>query len=129
MDRLSPGQRLTDGEALTSPNGRYKVAMEHDGNLVMYDVDRAIWASNTAGSGADRIEMRDDGNVVICHEGDKPTWTSRTNGHQGAILALQDDRDLVVYGADGKRLWSSRTFVASSADTAVPPKRPASHAR
>ena len=41
------------------------------------------------------------------------------------MLALQDDRDLVVYAADGKKLWSSRTFVASSADTAVPPTRSA----
>jgi hypothetical protein len=123
MDRLSPGQRLAGGESLTSPNGRYRVAMQADGNLVMYDVDRPIWASNTAGSGATHIEMRDDGDVVIYHEGDKPTWSSRTRGHQGAVLALQDNRDLVVYGADGKKLWSSRTFVASSADTARLPSR------
>jgi hypothetical protein len=67
--------------------------------------------------------MRDDGDLVIYHEGDKPAWTTRTRGHYGATLALQDDRDLVVYAADGKKLWTSRTFVASSADTAVPPSR------
>jgi hypothetical protein len=126
MDRLSSGQRISGGEALTSPNGRYKVAMETDGNLVMYDVDKPVWGSNTAGSGANIAEMRDDGDLVIYHEGDKPAWTSRTRGHEGAMLALQDDRDLVVYAADGKKLWSSRTFVASSADTAVPPTRSAS---
>ena len=123
MDRLHPGQRIGGGEALISPNGRYKVAMETDGNLVMYDVGKPVWGSNTAGSGADVTEMRDDGDLVIYHEGDKPAWTTRTRGHQGATLALQDDRDLVVYAADGKKLWSSRTFVASSADTAVPPRR------
>jgi hypothetical protein len=126
MDRLSSGQRISGGEALTSPNGRYKVAMETDGNLVMYDIDKPVWGSNTAGSGANIAEMRDDGDLVIYHEGDKPAWTSRTRGHEGAMLALQDDRDLVVYAADGKKLWSSRTFVASSADTAVPPTRSAS---
>jgi hypothetical protein len=125
MDRLSSGERISGGEALTSPNGRYKVAMETDGNLVMYDVDKPVWGSNTAGSGANIAEMRDDGDLVIYHEGDKPAWTSRTRGHEGAMVALQDDRDLVVYAADGKKLWSSRTFVASSADTAVPPTRSA----
>jgi len=123
MDRLSPGQRISGGEALVSPNGRYTLAMETDGNLVMYDVGKPVWGSNTAGSGADVTEMRDDGDLVIYHEGDKPAWTTRTRGHYGAMLALQDDRDLVVYAADGKKLWSSRTFVASSADTAVPPAR------
>ena len=125
MDRLSSGQRINGGEALTSPNGRYILAMETDGNLVMYDVGKPVWGSNTAGSGANIAEMRDDGDLVIYHEGDKPAWSSRTRGHEGAVLALQDDRDLVVYAADGKKLWSSRTFVASSADTAVPPTRSA----
>ena len=129
MDRLSPGQRINGGETLTSPNGRYTVAMETDGNLVMYDVDKPVWGTNTAGSGANITEMRDDGDLVIYHEGDKPAWTSRTRGHEGAVLALQDDRDLVVYAADGKKLWSSRTFVASSADTAVPPTRSAPSAK
>jgi hypothetical protein len=123
MDRLTSGQRMSGGEALTSPNGRYILAMETDGNLVIYDVDKPVWGSNTAGSGANITEMRDDGDLVIYHEGDKPAWSSRTRGHEGAMLALQDDRDLVVYAPDGKRLWSSRTFVASSADTAVPPSR------
>jgi hypothetical protein len=123
MDKLTPGQLLTPGEALTSPNGRYKVKMESDGNLVMYDVDKPVWGSNTAGSGATQAEMRDDGNLVILHDGHKPAWTSRTRGHEGAMLALQDDRDLIVYGADGKKLWTSRTYVASSGDTAVAPTR------
>lgn len=125
MDRLNSGQRISGGEGLTSPNGRYKVTMETDGNLVMYDVDKPVWGSNTAGSGANITEMRDDGDLVIYHEGDKPAWSSRTRGHEGAVLTLQDDRDLVVYAADGKKLWSSRTFMVSSADTAVPPTRSA----
>ena len=84
MDRLSSGQRISGGEALTSPNGRYKVAMETDGNLVMYDVDKPVWGSNTAGSGANITEMRDDGDLVIYHEGDKPAWTQPYEGSRGS---------------------------------------------
>lgn len=41
---LSPGQQIT------SPDGRFRLVQQGDGNLVIYDLDdRVVWATNTGG--------------------------------------------------------------------------------
>jgi LysM repeat protein len=110
MDKLNAGDKLTAGQSLTSPNGKYDLTMQSDGNLVLYDSGRPVWASETSGSGAERLEMQPDGNLVIYGKKDKPVWSSKTNGHNGARLALQDDRNLVIYPTAGPALWASASF-------------------
>ena len=55
---------LTAEQSFTSPNGRYRLTMQGDGNLVEYDGASVVWASGTSGSGA-RVVMQDDGNLVV----------------------------------------------------------------
>lgn len=55
------------------------VVFQSDGNLVTYGGGRAIWASNTWGSGADRFVVQSDGNLVI-YRGATPVWASNTSG-------------------------------------------------
>jgi LysM repeat protein len=121
MDKLNAGDKLIAGQSLTSPNGKYDLTMQSDGNLVLYDSGKPVWASETAGSGAERLEMQPDGNLVIYGKKDKPVWSSKTNGNNGASLALQDDRNLVIYPTAGPALWASASF-----DKAAPPVAPAS---
>jgi len=62
--------------------GRYAGAAavwQEDGNLVVYQRDRPIWASNTGGIGA-YLVLQTDGNLVIYDASDKPIWASNT-GH------------------------------------------------
>ena len=40
MDKLNVGDKLTAGQNLTSPNGKYTLTMQPDGNLVMYDAGK-----------------------------------------------------------------------------------------
>ena len=62
----------------------FKVVMQQDGNLVIYDKNRAIWASDTNGKGSApfSVIMQDDGNLVIYDSGNKPTWASNTMGRR-----------------------------------------------
>ncbi|TYP89839.1 reprolysin-like metallopeptidase [Blastococcus xanthinilyticus] len=105
-DRLRPGQLLTGGQQLVSPNGRYRTVFQSDGNLVVYASDgRALWASGSYARGG-WLTMQSDGNLVS-YAGGRPVWHSGTWGNRGAALIMQDDGNLVLYRADGRPLWST----------------------
>lgn len=54
------------------------ITLQGDGNLVAYTVTGQVaWASNTAGTGADRLSLQDDGNLVL-YKGSTPVWSTGT---------------------------------------------------
>lgn len=110
--RLAPGEMLGTGEVRSSCDGRFALAMQGDGNLVLYQSGvGALWASNTVrpAGGAYTAVMQGDGNFVVYRNGGGALWSSRSYGHGGAFLAIQDDGNLVVYSAAGRPLWNSGT--------------------
>lgn len=112
---LPPGFILNPGESLVSKSGAYRLAMQSDGNLVLYDHTGApYWASNTEGRPGSRLVMQSDGNLLVVQPNGAPAWDARGDrggGYalpaSGAFLALQDDGNAVVYGADGTALWNA----------------------
>jgi GH25 family lysozyme M1 (1,4-beta-N-acetylmuramidase) len=107
---IEPGQGLVAGESYASCDGRFSLAMQTDGNLVLYrDGAGATWASNTSGSDGYVAVMQGDGNFVLYGHHSNPLWAAGTNGHDGANLALQDDGNLVVYAPGAKPVWASNT--------------------
>src|SRR5512144_1992408 len=93
-DTLWAGSSLVVGDPLdrlTSNNDRFSVVMQSDGNLVVYfnPRSRAVWASNSSGSGATSADLQDDGNFVLYRSDDVPVWASHTDG-QGAGLSTRD---------------------------------------
>ncbi|WP_206956237.1 hypothetical protein [Trinickia acidisoli] len=109
--QLKPGEKLTAGQSIRSADGRFELTMQHDGNLVEYDLATkvAVWSSNTAKSGATVAYMQQDGNLVLdkvapdtlCVAGKNDVWSTQTNGHAGAALTLQTNGDLTVGNASG----------------------------
>ena len=80
-NRLCTSGLLHAGQALYSPSERYELTMQTDGNLVVYDNGKAIWASNTSGTGsANYMVMQNDGNVVVYTSAGKAVWASGTSG-------------------------------------------------
>jgi hypothetical protein len=106
---LTANVSLTANQSLASCNGDYSLIMQGDGNLVLYQGSTALWASNTAGSGADEAILQGDGNFVLYTSSGTPVWASNTAGNAGAYLDVQNDGDVVVYSASGTALWSTGT--------------------
>jgi hypothetical protein len=107
---IQPGKGLASGATSSSCNGHYKLAMQTDGNLVLYHNGvGATWATGTNGKGGHSANMQADGNFVLYNSANKPLWASNTYGKNGAHLAIQDDGNLVVYSSGGTALWASHT--------------------
>ncbi len=109
-DRLEPGQELHIDERLTSANGQFSLALQTDGNLVLYEGGEAVWASGTDGREVSKAIMQEDGNLVLYATDGEPVWASETDGNNGAYLLLQDDRNLVIYSAEGNPIWATNTL-------------------
>lgn len=106
---LAPGTRLDPGTQMTSADRRFVVAMQPDGNLVLYVPGGPRWQSGTAGRPGSFAVMQPDGNLVVYGPSGVPSWQSGTAGVTGAVAVLQDDGNLVVYGRDGTARWQSGT--------------------
>ena len=106
MNVLSSGSTLKTGDALTSQNGRYRLELQTDGNLVLTGSRGLAWDSDTRGKDVATAEMQCDGNFVLYTADRAVVWPADTTG-PGAQLVLQDDRNLVILAADGTTLlWT-----------------------
>ena len=118
------GTQLAINQLILSPNKSFKLLMQPDGNLVVYQTKdlKVMWASNTMNSGAMVAKMQPDGNFVLYNASNSAKWATGTNGHPGAILNLLDTGDLVVYTSISNLtlLWTS-TPVTTKATTATTP--------
>jgi hypothetical protein len=105
-DTLHPGEQLSPGQGRTSPDGRFELSYQGDGNLVLYRLSDGapLWATNTFTPGV--VEMQHDGNLVIYANGGGAIWSTGTDDYPGARLAVQSDGNLVVYDYYGFPIWS-----------------------
>lgn len=105
-DRLHAGGRLVAGQAIVSPNGRFRLIYQSDGNLVLYDLTggTASWFTDTSGAPG-QVALQSDGNLVVYSAGNAALWFSGTAGNAGAVLYIQNDGNLVLYSAGGVPIW------------------------
>ncbi|MFJ5229193.1 LysM peptidoglycan-binding domain-containing protein [Kitasatospora sp. NPDC088391] len=118
---LKPGEALAVDEELLSDNGRFRLSLQSDGNLVLSDLGtgQPIWATATDGRGATTAQMQDDGNFVLYSGSGEALWSTGTDGNADAYLRLNDDGNAVVGG--DRTLWESGTRVADAAPRAAEP--------
>ncbi|MRX47389.1 hypothetical protein [Pedobacter puniceum] len=125
---------LNTNETLYSPNGVYRLVMQGDGNLVLYNsANSAIWRSGSvSGAGNYSFRCQSDGNLVIyknpisVYSPGTPIWNASTNPTglfpgqpQQALLILQDDGNLVFYYPDNTNLSNLGTsYIIASTGTA-----------
>jgi hypothetical protein len=108
---LRAGQSFQVNTPLYSNDGVFRVVLQSDGNLVVYDdQNKALWASGTNGKAVSRCIMQTDGNLVI-YGYNNAIWASNTNGNRGAYLSMQDDGNLVIYLPGGRPIWATNTNV------------------
>jgi serine/threonine-protein kinase len=118
---LRSGGTLRAGQSLTSSNGRYRLTMQSDGNLVEYALPGAspVWATATSGNFGAYAVMQVDGDFVVYPGGRSAPapggrtpalWSSGTFGHPGAFVELLPGGATEVRGpSGGVALWSSAT--------------------
>lgn len=112
-DWVIPNRVLHHGDSVDSCDGRFRLVMQGDGNLVLYQHRvGALWSTGTHGTGATHAVMQGDGNLVVYAWG-TPLWASGTHGHPGAIAVVQSDGNLVVHGSAGP-IWASGTSARST---------------
>nr|AAA33362.1 lectin [Hippeastrum sp.] len=97
--------------------------MQQDCNLVLYDVDKPIWASNTGGLARDcHLNMQSDGNLVVYAPRNQVIWASNTQGENGNyVCILQKDRNVVIYGT---ARWATGTNIHGAGIVGVPGSAP-----
>jgi hypothetical protein len=115
---LDPGAQLNAGEAITSPNGQFSLAMQSDGNLVEYDGNTSAWATSTSVAGS-HLNMQGDGNLVIYSAANAAEWASGTSGNAGAYLVLGNNGILTIDSATGVPIWGAAGILVPNQSLAV----------
>jgi hypothetical protein len=101
---MNEGEDLQPGAYLLSPDHQFELAMQTDGNLVLYNAAKeALWSSQTSGEG-NYLAMQADGNLVVYNGSKVAQWNAGTGGNPGAYLEVQDDHNVVIYQG-GTALW------------------------
>ncbi len=114
---IAPGEGLKAGEQIHSCNEEYTLAMQTDGNLVLYHNEPkgqvALWATFTDRTGDDKgyvATMQTDGNLVVYGDQSNALWSSATAGHRNVeYLSVQGDGNLVIYEDGNTPLWATYT--------------------
>jgi len=114
-DVLYEGEQLNVGDALISSNGRYKLVLQGDGNLVIYNGNnQGIWTAGTWGMSINRAVMQHDGNFVAYDNNGSARFSSNTWRQVGSRLVMQSDGNLVIYQKGiarwGSNTWNQRTM-------------------
>jgi hypothetical protein len=115
---LPNGRTLSTNQSLTSPDGRYRVLVQPDGDVVLSAVATpatVLWHTNTSGHPGARLVMQRGGNLVLVDPQGLLLWDTGTSS-TGALLSLQSDGNVVVH--QGSRVLWDRV---SGVHTPTPP--------
>ncbi len=112
---IPPVTYPSGGPVLTSPGGGYRLAVQADGNLVVYSAaGQPRWTSATSVPGS-FLAVQSDGNLVLYDPWSSPVWSANVNSPGGARLVMQDDGNLVLYDAWGAARWDSGGYARQQA--------------
>jgi hypothetical protein len=85
---LASGQTLNPNESVWA--GGYQLTYQSDGNLVLSSGGTPLWNSGTHNTSPGFVAMQSDGNLVVYDSGSNPVWWSGTGEHPGAILDIEN---------------------------------------
>lgn len=106
---LHPGEGLWEGDSVSSCDGRFHLALQADGDLVLREGEARIWDTGSSGLPVGELIMDPDGDLVLRNHMGGVVWHSNTGGRPGAFTLIQDDGNLVVYDASQAPVWASNT--------------------
>ena len=113
LNVLGSGDRFEKGDVLSSPNGCFSLALQEDGNLVLYytGTSDSAWSSRTAGRAVKFGGMNPDGIFILRGYNGEIIWRAPRNNNSavpGSNFVLQNDGNIVIYPPGSKKsAWSS----------------------
>ncbi|MEI8318734.1 MAG: DUF6531 domain-containing protein, partial [Planctomycetia bacterium] len=106
---VASGATIKQGSSLYSPNGAYRLSVEANGRLTLYQNSTAIWTNNVNVSSTDtKLLFQQDGNLSVT-TGAAVVWRTSVGNYPGSRLCVQDDGNVVIYSAQNTALWSTNT--------------------
>ncbi|KAK1259901.1 Mannose-specific lectin [Acorus gramineus] len=112
---LYSGQRLSAGQSLRE--GNYRLLMQSNCNLVLYNGDYILWSTGTQYMGTNcYLTVTYDARLIVYDSSGRPVWTSDTYraGRENYVLILQTDGSLVLYGPEVGRAYNARNTVTDT---------------
>jgi hypothetical protein len=111
---LTPGEGLRTGEGIFSCDGRFRLDLQTDGNLVLRQATSGgnsvvLWQTGVAAPSGSTLVMQADGNLVLYDPAAQALWHTSTWSNQGSSFRIQNDGNLVIYDPDARAIWSSNT--------------------
>lgn len=103
---LRSGESLLPGQSLQTLLNRFveaKLLLRTNGNLVYWQYGRRVWSTRSAGSGAARLTMQRNGNLVLRRADGSRVWAAGTAG-AGNHLVVRGT-GLFIINAAGSRVW------------------------
>jgi hypothetical protein len=98
-NRLWAEERLEAEKYLLSRNGRFKLLLQNDGNIVLQrypDITRFGIDTHVTGDG-NYFKLQNDGNVVLYNRNNAPLAATGTDGKPGHHLVLRNSGRLVLH--------------------------------
>ncbi len=106
--QLQPGQSLTSGQELQSPNGRYELVMASDGNLRLNSsAGSLVWATDLGQQPGAHALLRRDGNFVVQGKDGRLLWATNTDGTCAQAVIVEDTGRAILSSGTGAPLWAS----------------------
>jgi hypothetical protein len=111
VSRILPdGLTMYSGQSLITPDRRYSLNYQPDGNVVLYNATgNPIWSTNTYQSSLGSLGLQSDGNLVLKNKDGSVIWSSGTGNRGRSDLLLQQDGNLVLYSTSGPATWATNT--------------------
>jgi murein DD-endopeptidase MepM/ murein hydrolase activator NlpD len=91
-----------------------KFSIQSDGNVVLYEGSRPIWASNTSGNPGSLFVVQSDGNVVVYKSNGQAIFNTGTNGNRKSTLSAS--RTWLTRYIPGLLSWSEEKWDKESGD-------------
>ena len=106
-----------------APSENLSLAMQSDGNLVLYQNGTALWNTGTwgqnCGTNQCQADFQSDGNFVV-YNGSTALWNSQTSGNTGAVLILTDQLPHIEIVATNQSILWANAFTFSAGNFQLP---------
>jgi len=105
---LSANKVMRTNDMLVSNNGKYRMIVQSDGNVVVYLGKKPVYSTGTFGHGKTHLLLGPKGNLVIRNAKGKDIWASKTKGKGVSKLVLSDKGTLILYTPKNRVIWTSK---------------------